>query len=99
MKLGAYSLISDEGADNYLISLFRLFYDIKVFDSYFVLSLSQTTFNRDIGIVGSIGIVSVRLAITNAENLNTIQIFLDASTHLYKRVCPSVGPSVRNAFF
>ena len=55
MKLGAYSLISDEGADNYLISLFRLFYDIKVFDSYFVLSLSQTTFNRDIGIVGSIG--------------------------------------------
>ena len=21
--------------------------------------------------------------------------FLDASTHLYKRVCPSVGPSVR----
>ena len=29
--------------------------------------------------------------------------FLDASTHLYKRVClsvgPSVGPSVRNAFF
>ena len=71
MKLGAYSLISDEGADNYLISLFRLFYDIKVFDSYFVLSLSQTTFNRDIGIVGSIGIVSVRLAITNAENLNT----------------------------
>ena len=55
VKLGAYSLISDEGADNYLISLFRLFYDIKVFDSYFVLSLSQTTFNRDIGIVGSIG--------------------------------------------
>ena len=29
--------------------------------------------------------------------------FLDASTHLYKRLCPSVGrsvgPSVRNAFF
>ena len=22
------------------------------------------------------------------------KIFLDASTHLYKRVCPSVGPSV-----
>ena len=55
VKLSAYSLIFDEGAENYLISLFRLFYDIKVFDSYFVLSLSQTTFNRDIGIVGSIG--------------------------------------------
>ena len=31
------------------------------------------------------------------------QVFLDASTHLYKRVCPSVSPSVRplvrNAFF
>ena len=31
------------------------------------------------------------------------RLFLDASTHLYKRVCPSVcrsvGPSVRNAFF
>ena len=30
-------------------------------------------------------------------------VFLDASSHLYKRVCPSVGPSVgwlfRNAFF
>ena len=25
-------------------------------------------------------------------------IFLDASTHLYERVCPSVRPSVRNAF-
>ena len=26
-------------------------------------------------------------------------LFLDASSHLYKRVCPSVRPSVRNAFF
>merc|ERR1711911_84457 len=25
--------------------------------------------------------------------------FLDASLHLYMRLCPSVGPSVRNAFF
>ena len=26
-------------------------------------------------------------------------LFLDASTHLYKRVCPSVGPLVGHAFF
>ena len=25
--------------------------------------------------------------------------FLDVPSHLYKRVCPSVRPSVRNAFF
>ena len=24
-----------------------------------------------------------------------VEFFLDASSHLYKRVCPSVGPSVR----
>ena len=36
------------------------------------------------------------------ENLNILMhpfgglsLFLDASSHLYKRVCPSVGPSVR----
>ena len=25
-------------------------------------------------------------------------IFLDASTHLYRRVCPSVGPSIQRVF-
>merc|ERR1711951_309795 len=33
--------------------------------------------------------------ITLSELLHYILIFLDASSHLYKRVCPSVGPSVR----
>ena len=28
----------------------------------------------------------------------SVSVFLDASSHLYKRVCPSVGPSVRWSF-
>ena len=30
-----------------------------------------------------------------SERERTKLAFLDASTHLYKRLCPSVGPSVR----
>ena len=41
------------------------------------------------------------------ERISGLRNFLDASSHLYKRVCPSVGPSVhrsvglsvRNAFY
>ena len=29
------------------------------------------------------------------HSFQTVILFLDASSHLYKRVCPSVGPSVR----
>ena len=32
-------------------------------------------------------------------NYTRLYPFLDASSHLYKRVCPSVGPSVCDAFF
>ena len=32
------------------------------------------------------------------RNITRYTSFLDASTHLYMRVCPSVGPSVGNAF-
>ena len=46
-------------------------------------------------LIESLGRVNVDFAMFSA--------FLDASTHLYKRVCPSVGPSVRcsihNHFF
>ena len=31
----------------------------------------------------------------NIGNISSPSRFLDASTHLYKRLCPSVGPSVR----
>ena len=38
-----------------------------------------------------------------ANALSEVKAFLDASTHLYKRLCPSVGPlvcqSVGNPFF
>ena len=30
-------------------------------------------------------------------DLGENSLFLDASSHLYKSMCPSVGPSVRNA--
>ena len=37
----------------------------------------------------------VKIHINNSGNKN---LFLDASSHLYTRVCPSVGPSVRPHF-
>ena len=49
---------------------------------------------------------SMLLATAEANNLAAVakgssfeDLFLDATTHLYKRSCPSVGPSVRPALF
>ena len=37
------------------------------------------------------------LADSEMENQGHVFRVLDASTHLYKRLCPSVGPSVRRS--
>ena len=44
--------------------------------------------------------VLIRLGLSLINCCQSIcMLLLDASTHLYKMVCPSVGPSVRHAFF
>ena len=44
----------------------------------------------------SVSSTTTRLAVglSTQRKINQYFVFLDASTHLYKRVCPSVGPSV-----
>ena len=45
-----------------------------------------------------IGKVLIHEMLTGVRN-NFANVFLDAATHLYMRVCPSVRPSVGPAFF
>ena len=41
------------------------------------------------------GVLGMEKQSVYAELEKKVKPFLDASSHLYKRVCPSVGPSVR----
>ena len=50
----------------------------------FLSKLQQVVFVAVVPVVAIVAVVVVIL----------INLFLDASTHLYKRLCPSFGPSV-----
>ena len=75
-----------------LTSLFLVLFSVSLSIKFMFLSVSVADNVRQ-----KLTLLFLVLFLFHYLSNSCFRLFLDASTHLYKRVCPSVGPSVRRS--